>query len=78
MSNSESDRKLRRTQRRAAALLGTLLAVPWSASSEPARVRVTTAFDRMLELPGASVTGAERSGVGSSAWWAGFVRLAAV
>jgi hypothetical protein len=46
---------LRRTQRRAAVLGGRLLAVEGQRLAKEDDVRVTTAFNRLLRLPGASV-----------------------
>jgi hypothetical protein len=61
-SRSELERRrvqtaVRSSQRGAAAVLGGLLAVRGSAWQEEVRVRVTTAFSRMLYPPGASVAG---------------------
>jgi transposase len=55
---------LRKAQRRAAALGGRLLAVHGQAAREEGDVRVCTAFNRLLRLPGASVIDVSFSGEG--------------
>jgi transposase len=55
---------LRRRRRRAAVLEGRLLAVQGQAACEEDDVRVTTAFNRLLRLPGAAVIDVSFSGEG--------------
>jgi transposase len=55
---------LRGTRRRAAVLGGRLLAVQGQAARREDDVRVTTAFNRLLRLPGASVIDVSFSAVG--------------